>query len=91
MEFFIIKDKKQRGPYTLEQLAEMGITSDTPVWHEGLGPWKPAWQVEPERQRSSLHRRPFRRRKELTATQEHSPAERKTPLAKTASAAADAP
>jgi hypothetical protein len=46
MEFFIIKDKKQRGPYTLEQLAEMGITSDTPVWHEGLGPWKPAWQVE---------------------------------------------
>lgn len=46
MDFFIIKDNKQQGPYTLEQLAGMGITSDTLVWYEGLGPWKPAWQVE---------------------------------------------
>lgn len=46
MDFFIIKDNKQRGPYSIEQLAEMGITSETLVWREGLGTWKPAWQVD---------------------------------------------
>ena len=46
MDFFIIKDNKQRGPYSIEQLAEMGITSGTLVWREGLGTWKPAWQVD---------------------------------------------
>ena len=46
MDFFIIKDSKQRGPYSIEQLAEMGITSGTLVWREGLGTWKPAWQVD---------------------------------------------
>ena len=37
MDFFIIKDNKQRGPYTLEELAGIGITSETLVWREGLG------------------------------------------------------
>ena len=46
MDFFIIKDNKQRGPYSIEQLTEMGITSETLVWREGLGTWKPAWQVD---------------------------------------------
>ncbi len=46
MDFFIIKDNKQRGPYTLEELAGIGITSETLVWREGLGTWKPAWQVD---------------------------------------------
>lgn len=46
MEYFIIKDRSQQGPYTLEQLAEAGLTSGTLVWREGMGQWTPAWQVE---------------------------------------------
>lgn len=46
MEFFIIKDNIQRGPYSMEQLAGMGLTSETLVWREGMGLWKPAWQVD---------------------------------------------
>ena len=45
MEFFIYRDNKQQGPYTPEQLAGMGITSETLVWSEGMEQWTPAWQV----------------------------------------------
>ncbi len=46
MEYFIYKDKRQQGPFTVEQLAAMGLTSDTLVWREGMGQWTPAWQVD---------------------------------------------
>ena len=45
MEYFIYKDNKQQGPYTIGQLAEMGITSETLVWNESMKQWTPAWQV----------------------------------------------
>ena len=46
MEYFIIKDRSQQGPYTREQLAEAGLTSGTLVWREGMEHWTPAWQME---------------------------------------------
>ena len=45
-QYFIYKDKRQQGPFTPEQLAGMGITSETFVWREGMGQWLPAWQVD---------------------------------------------
>ncbi len=45
MDFFIYKDNKQQGPYTLGQLAGMGLSSETLVWCEGMAQWTPAWQV----------------------------------------------
>lgn len=46
MEFFIIKNDEQQGPFTLEQLSGMSIMPDTPVWHEGLDDWTAASYVE---------------------------------------------
>ena len=45
MDFFIYKDNKQQGPYTLGQLAGTGLSSETLVWREGMAQWTPAWQV----------------------------------------------
>lgn len=46
MEYFIYKDNRQQGPFTIERLAAMGLTSDTLVWREGMGQWTPAWQID---------------------------------------------
>ena len=45
MEFFIIKDGSQQGPFTLEELADAGVSSETLVWREGMEQWTPAWKV----------------------------------------------
>lgn len=45
MEFFIIKDGSQQGPFTLEELADVGVSSETLVWREGMEQWTPAWKV----------------------------------------------
>ena len=45
MEFFIIMNDQQQGPFTLEQLSGMSIMPDTPVWHEGMVDWEPACNV----------------------------------------------
>lgn len=45
MKFFVILNNKQEGPYTIAQLAEMGISSETLVWKEGMKDWQPAWTV----------------------------------------------
>ena len=45
MEFFIIKNDEQQGPFTLEQLSGMSIMPDTPVWCEGMSDWTTASQV----------------------------------------------
>jgi hypothetical protein len=42
MEIYIIVNKEQCGPYSLEQLSRMDITPDTPIWYEGLEKWVPA-------------------------------------------------
>lgn len=46
MEFFIIKNNIQQGPFSLEELRSQNITSDTLVWAEGMAQWTPAWKVE---------------------------------------------
>ena len=45
MEFFIIKNDEQQGPFTIEQLSGMSIMPDTPVWTEGMPDWTTADQV----------------------------------------------
>lgn len=45
MEYWTIKDGQHAGPYTALQLADMGITPDTPVWHEGLTDWVAAREI----------------------------------------------
>ena len=45
MKFFVILNNQQEGPYTIAQLAEMGISSETLVWKEGMKDWQPAWTI----------------------------------------------
>lgn len=45
MKFFVILNNQQEGPYTIAQLAEMGISAETLVWIEGMKDWQPAWTV----------------------------------------------
>lgn len=46
MEFFIILNDQQHGPYTIDQLREMGIDANTPVWHKGLDDWTMAADID---------------------------------------------
>ena len=45
MEFFIIKNDEQQGPFTVEQLSGMNIMPETPVWAEGMPDWTTADKV----------------------------------------------
>lgn len=45
MNYFIITNNVQQGPFSLDELRQRGIQSDTLVWHEGMADWQPAWQV----------------------------------------------
>lgn len=46
MNYFIITNDVQQGPFTVEELRQRGITTDTLVWCEGMTDWQPAWKVE---------------------------------------------
>lgn len=46
MNYFIIVNGVQQGPFTLDELRMHNIASDTLVWAEGMAQWTPAWQVE---------------------------------------------
>lgn len=46
MQYFIIENGQQSGPFTPDQLYEKKITSETLVWAEGMTDWTPAWKVE---------------------------------------------
>ncbi|MDE6099284.1 MAG: CD225/dispanin family protein [Muribaculaceae bacterium] len=39
MKYWIYVEGLQRGPFTIEELADMRLTPDTPVWYEGLDNW----------------------------------------------------
>lgn len=39
MEYWVIIDKEQRGPMGLEELKELPLAPDTPVWYKGLTDW----------------------------------------------------
>jgi len=46
MKYFIIENNQQTGPFSIYELKDKGITSDSLVWAEGMKEWTPAWQVE---------------------------------------------
>ena len=47
MEYFIIENGKQAGPFSAKELIDnKHITSETLVWANGLADWTPAWKVE---------------------------------------------
>lgn len=39
IEYYILIDNEQKGPYTLEELRGRRITPDTLVWRSGLAEW----------------------------------------------------
>lgn len=45
MQYYIIVNGSQLGPYSKEELNLQGITSETLVWHEGLPDWVKAAEV----------------------------------------------
>lgn len=46
MEFFIIENGQQAGPFSLNQLVEKKISAETLVWAQGMADWTPAWKVD---------------------------------------------
>ena len=46
MQYFIVINDVQQGPFSIDELRQRNITSDTLVWAEGMSQWTPAWQVE---------------------------------------------
>lgn len=40
-QYFFANGNEQRGPYSVEQLAALGLRPDTLVWREGLAEWVP--------------------------------------------------
>lgn len=45
MRYFAILDGEEKGPFSLEQLAEAGVRPDTFVWCKGMGDWQKAEEV----------------------------------------------
>lgn len=39
MNYWIYDGAAERGPYTIDQLRQLGIAPSTPVWREGLADW----------------------------------------------------
>ena len=46
MKYFIVENNKQSGPFSIYELKDKGITSETLVWAEGMIDWTPAWKVD---------------------------------------------
>ena len=45
MDYYIIRDNRRQGPFSMEQLKEAGLARDTKVWREGLAGWTDAADV----------------------------------------------
>lgn len=45
MNYYIIENGQQYGPFSLEQLKKRGITYETIIWHEGLAQWTAAKNI----------------------------------------------
>ena len=39
MEFHLIRNGKQEGPFTVEELAQKGLTPESEVWAPGMADW----------------------------------------------------
>lgn len=50
MKYFIVENNRQAGPFSIYELKDKGIGSETLVWAEGMTDWTPAWKVEELRQ-----------------------------------------
>lgn len=46
MNYFIIKNNQQYGPYSLENLKEGNVEKNTLVWYDGLADWTKASELE---------------------------------------------
>ncbi|WP_410879862.1 RDD family protein [Myroides sp. DW712] len=44
--YFIVKNSQKQGPYTKEELVEIGINAQTLIWYEGLENWTEARYIE---------------------------------------------
>lgn len=44
-QYYYLEGKDQKGPFTLEQLENIGLRPDTLVWSESLDYWRPAKEV----------------------------------------------
>ena len=45
MEFHLIRNGKQEGPFSVEELSQQGITPESEVWTPGMADWKQAGDV----------------------------------------------
>ncbi len=45
MEYWTIIDDRHAGPFTAEELAQRGLSPETPVWHSGLPDWVEAREI----------------------------------------------
>lgn len=45
MDYYVIRNNKRQGPFTIEQLQAAGLAPDTMVWREGLANWTRAADV----------------------------------------------
>ena len=45
-KYFIVENKEHQGPFSIEELREMGITADRLVWSEDMTDWTPASEIE---------------------------------------------
>ncbi len=45
-KFYVHDGQKEKGPFTIEQLASESLDRQTPVWFEGLESWKLAGEIE---------------------------------------------
>ncbi len=45
MKIWIYLNGMQQGPYDFNQLSQMPLTEQTPVWYDGLPQWTPAGQA----------------------------------------------
>ena len=46
MNYYIVENNQQAGPFSIEQLRSKGITSDVYVWAEGMSGWEQAGNVK---------------------------------------------
>lgn len=45
-KYFIAEDDEQKGPYSFDELKEMGISKTTLIWKEGFDDWSEAGKIE---------------------------------------------
>jgi hypothetical protein len=45
-EYYIIKNKTQLGPFSIDELKKQKITRTTPIWYEGIDKWTTAEKID---------------------------------------------